>query len=1464
MKVYYLRLTQDDFDQAGAVWSSEVIDLYNNDVYKNYSTTKSNYGLNSLGDRTWTGINQISANVTDSGIISSGRYIDYSGRIDIMSYQVEFTNLPGTGDITPILDIYTIDDPDLEYPDEWASQTNNYANNPIFIIDSYRYARFVLRLNTTLDTADIGVEVLIRIEIDTPVMAPLYDRTRTVLDTFPEWMETRDLDSESATPLSVGAQLVNAVAGQWLDDLDYGLNYLDLQRYIDTADVTQVAWVYAAADAPEVLWSIVGDDVQLARTASLEEFYAAGEDEDVFFWDELKRVVYTRKSYENLELNEEIYNQNPHHVWNWFDDFGLMVDLDRHLLEDNETYKIRILDVHINRPGVGVEAFKLALRRELNLWQAFGATPDSNYAGATPYVLEMSDIEDDVDGATPYMGYDNVPNPRFYSLVEQLAEKYPTTWGYFKWQQSFWDVGGLENEGYAVLPYRLDATPVPEEYIQTGVGDGDDLLVIRPDAPGGTQQFTVRLKARGRQRDSVNLYPKVAADVYIYGSADRKVYDNPTVEDWLTVRITDSAATPSVYYHSFQLSSKSNVDAANPTNTANCYATYRIWAEDGHLDDEQIWYDASGNEYDTSAATPFSIHINDVDSVALYFGRFNPDIQAFADFPTTGNARAWWSDNSASKLTANNAQTALTYGGSGTPSVVFEPLTTSYTIGRWKSEKQMFNILMNGAVPDLTQQSMTITIPEISWNPYLEATPNKKYEVEIITQDDDGTHGAYVVDPDFNSTFISKEYLLVNGSANWDGAGVRQFSTAVTTLEFSIGSGATDYPVASGQWNIFEATQTTEVEGYVDENGPWRNGVPAPIGNTNFYLTSLILNRDDFNIPNTENFVVTWMGAEVLDNDNVIVWMDSNTVKPAFDDGTSVTYPDDAIEEEWDDDSEVYAYSPIAIRARLRPGIHPAWHPQVHSGWFYDRESEYYLYANRKDETVTSATPVLESVARQGAPIIVYTDEASPQLMRQVAFYDTATPGLTLRGKQNVYGSGTNKLFLGYEDLYEVSVTDLETGLPVEADTETFTNEISTVGVTDRDKIYEVTYKLNRSFYAYNDYIHTDGSQRTKLVFDKLPVDFGASGYTVTYEDSVYDEATPIDVPLNTFYTTVEEGFLFISFEEYSLAGIEVRYSPSKLLADGQDYMLITIRSVDEYGNPKPNQTFNMSTSWGEFDIPVTDADGFAIPSGNGSSSNFVVLTDDNGSAVVFLTAGGSTASMTGTVTITGDVSASFNFDIEQSATPSYRLTALPEVDTIPADGLTKVRVFGKVENSSRLPVASAKVNYRKGRDIYTVLNTDLPYDGSVTADSLGRFTVGPFTAATPWDPGYWFVMVETDRVSASATPQYDMVGDVVFWLETPDLQYGSEGFTNLSVPLVQMANAADTNPYYSDINGYPVYYDEATPNSAATPVTIEWEPPAWYAIPRYDQYQLGFLGSGFYDVTLDGLQSMHPDYRDV
>lgn len=55
MKTYFLALNKNDFNISGTTWTSNVVDLYSNKFYTNYSTFRSPNGLNQIGDFTFVG-----------------------------------------------------------------------------------------------------------------------------------------------------------------------------------------------------------------------------------------------------------------------------------------------------------------------------------------------------------------------------------------------------------------------------------------------------------------------------------------------------------------------------------------------------------------------------------------------------------------------------------------------------------------------------------------------------------------------------------------------------------------------------------------------------------------------------------------------------------------------------------------------------------------------------------------------------------------------------------------------------------------------------------------------------------------------------------------------------------------------------------------------------------------------------------------------------------------------------------------------------------------------------------------------------------------------------------------------------------------------------------------------------------------------------------------------------------------
>lgn len=240
MRTYYLCLHASDFSKVGNVWTSSVIDLYDNNSYTNYSVLKSSKGQNTFRNNTWTGnvfLDSSTPNYTktDTGFIRSNRYIDTSGSIGILGYAAVFSNKSGTGEIAAALDFYSFPNTTSSYLDEWQHLSYEAGDNDLFIADTDRYVKFIFTLTPEDSSLTFDATFYFYVVINDPVLTPLFDRTKTVLNQFPSWMKLSQIGTSVATPSfsypeSLGGRVLNAVAGEWLDDLYSKVSYLQLQK----------------------------------------------------------------------------------------------------------------------------------------------------------------------------------------------------------------------------------------------------------------------------------------------------------------------------------------------------------------------------------------------------------------------------------------------------------------------------------------------------------------------------------------------------------------------------------------------------------------------------------------------------------------------------------------------------------------------------------------------------------------------------------------------------------------------------------------------------------------------------------------------------------------------------------------------------------------------------------------------------------------------------------------------------------------------------------------------------------------------------------------------------------------------------------------------------------------------------------------------------------------------------------
>lgn len=330
---------------------------------------------------------------------------------------------------------------------------------------------------------------------------------------------------ETATPISVGGKFVSSLVGQYLDDFNTKLDISNINSFISTADIDLPAWGYVTYNVPAAALSFVGDSVKLAKSSSLENFYYSKTTDYIYYHNLLDSQIITLRKYDLLTIDNSVFVQEPFLLFNKFDEFGARVGLKRLNLEDNFSFKQRILDTYINPPSVSLDGFKKTLRRELDLWRAYGSTPDSNYLGATPDVLEIKDME----FATPYFSDNGVPEKTFYNFVKQINEKYPFNLGYTKWEENIWDYAGLNNEGVACIPSVYDnATPL-DSYFQPGIGDFSDLNIKISEPDLSTVSFEGYFVAEGFKTETTKDYYNPIVLDYKYKSSYVEQVPDPNV-----------------------------------------------------------------------------------------------------------------------------------------------------------------------------------------------------------------------------------------------------------------------------------------------------------------------------------------------------------------------------------------------------------------------------------------------------------------------------------------------------------------------------------------------------------------------------------------------------------------------------------------------------------------------------------------------------------------------------------------------------------------------------------------------------------------------------------------------------------------------------------------------------------------------------------------------------------------------
>lgn len=346
---------------------------------------------------------------------------------------------------------------------------------------------------------------------------------------LPTWFRMR------RDPDSVGARFLN-VMGLTLDDVEEVLNYAYEQRYLPTADIAQVDIVYRAG-----LPSTINPDTEIAirskynsliEAKDLEQFMTSLQTDRLnhneifydnpYYIDFEHRYIYVRRLYDPTPEKPEgeirlvtydaggneiitILDLMLHHVWNFFDEFGLLLNIPRLYGEKNKDYKERLMDAFRRPASAARRGLYNGITRELGLvkqqvWlngasdyviKDSRADIESIFVDDEPWPLDLLEVDESgrviLIGNYQYEGmerkvsfaygvtlheFHNKEDLAFQQMlfdidghgkemlqyyVDIINDKVPIMWDHFVWGLSFWDVADPETTGYGVIPTFFDA-----------------------------------------------------------------------------------------------------------------------------------------------------------------------------------------------------------------------------------------------------------------------------------------------------------------------------------------------------------------------------------------------------------------------------------------------------------------------------------------------------------------------------------------------------------------------------------------------------------------------------------------------------------------------------------------------------------------------------------------------------------------------------------------------------------------------------------------------------------------------------------------------------------------------------------------------------------------------------------------------------------------------------------------------
>jgi hypothetical protein len=244
---------------------------------------------------------------------------------------------------------------------------------------------------------------------------------------------------------------------------------------------------------------------EIPEVYSYEDFYLS---KDVCFMiDYDANICYVRRNpdvtveyeYFHVDAYDEhghgggitLYDLTIHHIWNVFDEFGLLLGLPRLFKESNNDYRIRLRRVFSKRGGPTKEGLE-------------------NSVG---FLLGIDGVEInelcDVAFRNSLLNPDGSASDTLKKYARIVNDQISNTWDHMSWDRAYWKALKDSDLGFEYLPHVWDASISgwDSNDFQSGIGSGLDLFVKAPLRQEDIQDFDYYIGGRAIVNSDGIRYP---------------------------------------------------------------------------------------------------------------------------------------------------------------------------------------------------------------------------------------------------------------------------------------------------------------------------------------------------------------------------------------------------------------------------------------------------------------------------------------------------------------------------------------------------------------------------------------------------------------------------------------------------------------------------------------------------------------------------------------------------------------------------------------------------------------------------------------------------------------------------------------------------------------------------------------------------------------------------------------------